>query len=189
MSWKMPENTEWAKEMNAHEPTRSYGQEIYEVVKANKPDYKQALEIGAAWGTSAAAILMAGTGHLTSVDKDETAKAPIEVAADGWLDRFEFINQPSDDFFASNTKTYDIIYVDGSHLYQNAKPDFFNAWEALKSGGLFICDDFTHPANNTVDDNGKFAEYGVSLALCELLKEKHITQIGTTTRLFYTIKP
>lgn len=186
MNWIMPENTDWAKQMNAHEPTRSYGQEIYDLVKNHS--YESALEIGAAWGTSACAILMGGKGHLTSVDKDETAKAPQEVEANGWKDRFTFILSNSDEFFENNQESFDVVYIDGSHLYKNAKPDMFNGWDILKKGGLFICDDFTHPANVTVDDNGKFSEYGVSLALCELLKEKKITNIGTTTRLFWTVK-
>lgn len=188
MSWQMPEVTEWAKEMNAHKPTLEYGREIFELVKSVKPDYQNALEIGSAWGVSALAILMAGKGHLTSVDKDDQAKAPIEVEANNLLERFTFRLMPSDWFFAQNSKTFDLIYVDGSHLYDNAKPDFFNAWDALEAGGLFVCDDFTHPANIRVDDNGKFSEYGVSLALWELVKEKRITAIGTTTRLFWTVK-
>ena len=33
VDWKLPESTEWFKEQNAHKPTLSYAQEIYEVVK------------------------------------------------------------------------------------------------------------------------------------------------------------
>lgn len=191
MSWRMPEKTDWAREMNEHEPTRVYGEEIHDVVKAySKGRAMDVLEIGAAWGVSAAAILMANDKiSLTSVDKDETAKAPSEVEANGWTDRHTFVLQTSDAFFAQNKKKFDVIYVDGSHLFENVHPDFFNAWDALKPGGLFIADDFTHMANRKVDTNGQFSEYGVSLALWMLIVEKNITKINTTTRLFYAVKP
>lgn len=190
MKWMMPENTQWAKEQNAHEPTRSYGQEIYDLTKDFINDYDKpvrALEIGAAWGVSAVAFAMAGVEHLISVDVNPKVMAIPEMEEDGFVHMWEFCDQSSDDFFEGNSEMFDLIYVDGSHKFPQCERDLFSAWDFLKPGGLLVADDFTHKSNQGVDPDGT-VEYGVSYAVCRLLKEKHIKQIDTTTRLFMAKK-
>lgn len=182
----MPEVTEWAKEQNLHEPTRSYGEEIYEIVKDFK--YENALEIGSAWGVSAMAILMAGQGKLTSVDVDINNHAISEVKANGLEQRFISHIQDSKDFWKQNRQTFDLIFVDGDHRYEGVRHDMFEAWKVLDNNGLIIFDDICHKSNRSVDLNGKFSEYGVSLAAWEFIKEHNITKIHTTTRLLYIFK-
>lgn len=186
MSWKMPENTDWAKAQNLHEATRSYGQEIYEIAK-QRPHIK-ALEIGSAWGVSAMAILMGSEANLTGVDPDPTNKAITEIPANGLQDRWTFHLQRSEEFWKQNKETYDLIFLDGSHLYEDFKNDVFEAWKVLEPNGVLICDDICHKANRGVDINGKFSEYGISLAAWEFIKEHHIEHIHTTTRLLYIYK-
>jgi len=41
-------------------------------------------------------------------------------------------------------ETYDLIYVDGSHLAKEVLTDMVFAWRLLKTGGLLICDDYQH---------------------------------------------
>jgi len=36
---------------------------------------------------------------------------------------------------------WDLIYIDGSHDYQDVKNDFENSWSALRKGGLLVLDD------------------------------------------------
>ena len=48
----------------------------------------------------------------------------------------------TDDFFLSNTESFDLIYSDGSHYYEDVKKDFLNSLKILKKGGILICDDF-----------------------------------------------
>lgn len=179
----LPEKTEWMRLQNLHEPTRSYGQEIYDIV-AEFP-YKNALEIGCTWGVSTLAILKAGKGKLTSVDPipitHEDMHAPVEVQLNDLLSRWNYQEMRSDKFWEDNTKTYDLIYIDGSHLYDDFRNDIFEAWKVLKPNGLIICDDICHKAN-------KNGEYGVSLAAWEFIKELKIEHIHTTTRLLYIYK-
>ncbi len=41
---------------------------------------------------------------------------------------------------------YDLIWMDGGHLYPEVAWDMGNAWHMCKPGGLIMCDDvFTHP--------------------------------------------
>lgn len=59
----------------------------------------------------------------------------------------------------------DLVIVDGSHIYQNAKVDFLNAKNMVSKGGLIVGDDF-----------GKlFRLEGVTRAVCELANvEDHL---------------
>ncbi len=47
----------------------------------------------------------------------------------------------SDHFFADNTETFDVIFVDGLHLYEQAIKDVLNAFNALNPGGFVIAHD------------------------------------------------
>lgn len=190
MSWKLPTETDYMKAQMEHEGTREYADQIYHTVKMYKPDYKTALEIGAAWGVSAISILLAGKGHLTSVDKNPNARATEEVAAVDLNSRHVTTIVSSEDFWKENTAKFDIVYIDGSHLYEDVRNDFFNGWEALNDGGLFMVDDYTHEDNKKVDMDGDppYVMYGISLALWELVYEKQIKQINTKSKIFWTIK-
>lgn len=188
MKWKMPEVTEWSKEMNAHEPTRSYGEELYSVAKKFcKGKEVEALEIGCAWGVSALALLMGGVSHLTSVDSDSTNKAIDEIEANGLNDKWTFRGMLSEQFWRDVVGEYDLVYIDGSHKFPTCYEDLLEGWERLRPGGILIADDFTHRANMAVDDDGT-VEYGVSFAVCNLIKEKRIKRIDSTTRLFIAYK-
>lgn len=189
--WKLPTKTDYMTAQMEHEETREYAQQIHEVVKELKPDYKTALEIGAAWGVSALAILLAGDGHLTSVDKNPNAHAPEEVAAVDLNNRHVTTFQSSEDFWKENTSKFDIVYIDGSHLYKDVRNDFFEGWEALNKDGLFMADDYIHEDNQKVDipkDDPPYVMYGISMALWELVHAKQINQIGTRSHIFYAVK-
>ena len=47
----------------------------------------------------------------------------------------------SDDFFASNTQTFDAIFIDGDHSYEQVRKDTENALRVLKPGGILIWHD------------------------------------------------
>ena len=49
--------------------------------------------------------------------------------------------QTSDDFFASNTEKFDVIFVDGLHLRDQVKRDVENGLTVLKPGGYIVCHD------------------------------------------------
>ena len=61
------------------------------------------------------------------------------------LDRnknIDFFRGSSDDFFLNNKNYYNLIYIDGSHNYEQVKKDFINSFNFLENNGYLICDDF-----------------------------------------------
>lgn len=57
----------------------------------------------------------------------------------------------TDDFFAQNLETFDIIYVDAFHRYDYLIKDAINSFKFLNKGGILIFDDFMW--NRYVDIN------------------------------------
>lgn len=47
----------------------------------------------------------------------------------------------TDDFFAQNTKTYDIIYIDAGHDWETVIRDYNNSAKVLNSGGIIFFHD------------------------------------------------
>ena len=186
MIFKLPTNTDWMVRQMSLEPMRQYAEEVFGIVFSHKPDYKNALEIGAAWGVSTLSILRAGSGKLTSVDILSSVETPNEVKANHLQGRHEFICQDSHDFWKENKQAFDLIYIDGSHLYEDVINDLFRAWEWLTPDGLLVIDDYVHKNNNQFNPNAKEPTYGVSFAIMQLIQKKHITKIGATDKVFYT---
>ena len=55
----------------------------------------------------------------------------------------------SDNFFAGNTKKFDIIFIDGDHHWQQIVKDFNNAVKCLNQDGLLFVHDLI-PANERI---------------------------------------
>lgn len=187
MPFKLPIKTDWMQEQMDHEPSRSYAEDIYRLTKKFKPDYKEALEIGSAWGISSLAILGAGKGRLSSVDPDET-HAYEEVRVNGYSGRWQGIKARSKGFWEENDKRYDLIYIDGSHLFEDVYMDLNEAWKRLDKGGLLMIDDWTHKLNKDVDVNAMEPIFGVSYALCLFIAEQDIRRQRTTMKIWSTVK-
>lgn len=182
MSWSLPAKTAWMREQSTHQPSMDYAVNIYDV--ASKLDNFTALEVGAAWGFSTLAILEAGAKHLTSVDPNLQIEAPKEVEANGYKEKYAWWNGRSDKFWSENRSSkFDLIYIDGSHLYDDVKNDLYEAWKRLKPGGLLLCDDWDHKHNITVEDGR--AMYGVSLACWEFLRDHKVSDMGIEGRVLW----
>ncbi|MGF7169450.1 SAM-dependent methyltransferase [Sphingobium xanthum] len=54
----------------------------------------------------------------------------------------ELVRQRSEDFFAANERTFDVVIIDGDHRYEPARKDLHAGLQALRPGGLLICDDY-----------------------------------------------
>lgn len=172
--WQIPVKTEKMKKEAEHEPSMQYAKDIYEVVsKIPKPFI--ALEIGAAWGLSTLAILEAGAKHLTSVDPNVMAQGKNEAEANGY-ENYAWTCIRSDKFWRENKSTFDLIYVDGSHDYEDVKNDLYEAWKILNPNGLLLVDDWDHRFNLT--------DYGVSLACWEFFRD-HPCEIGINGRVLW----
>lgn len=169
MSWGLPIKTEWMRSQSTHIPSMEYAKDIHAV--ASRLKNFSALEVGAAWGFSTLAILEAGAKHLTSVDNNLSIMAPSEAKANGYGDKYVWWAGRSANYWAENKTKYDLIYIDGSHLYTDVKNDLYMAWDRLNPGGLLLADDFDHKNNIRVDLNGEFSMYGVSLACWEFFRD------------------
>lgn len=180
MSWSIPVKTDFMRSEENHKPSMDYAKDVHAVASRLK-DFT-ALEIGAAWGFSALAILEAGAKTLTSVDNNQLIKAPNEVEANGYSDRYAWNCVRSDKFWQENTQTYDLINVDGSHIYKDVVNDLYEAWKVLNKGGLLLADDWDHKNNIKVKEGE--LEYGVSLACWEFWRD-HPCEAGLHGRVLW----
>ena len=56
--------------------------------------------------------------------------------------RLKKFKMNSNEFFLSNSKKYDLIFVDGDHSSDQVKIDIDNSWKILNKGGYLILDDY-----------------------------------------------
>jgi len=49
--------------------------------------------------------------------------------------------QTSDDFFEENDRTFDLVFIDGLHTYEQCRKDAMNALSSLKVGGFVVFHD------------------------------------------------
>lgn len=87
-------------------------------------NYQTYLEIGAQNGFNFKKINIA---QKMSIDPDPESAATEVIS--------------SDDFFAKNTKTFDIIFVDGLHHWEQVERDIINSLKCLNDGGTIVCHD------------------------------------------------
>ena len=51
------------------------------------------------------------------------------------------IRMTSDDFFKTNTKNFDFVFIDGLHIYEQVRKDIINSVKFLNSNGIIILHD------------------------------------------------
>ena len=51
------------------------------------------------------------------------------------------IRQTSDDFFLTNNKTFDLVFIDGLHTYDQVKRDILNSVKFLNDDGIILVHD------------------------------------------------
>jgi len=51
------------------------------------------------------------------------------------------IRKTSDDFFLNNSKKFDIIFIDGLHIYEQVKRDIINSINCLEQNGIILIHD------------------------------------------------
>lgn len=187
MNWQIPVKTAWMQKQSEHLPSMNYAKDIY-VTASIMPKGFKALEIGMAWGFSTLALLEAGAGHLTSVDPNTLAMGASEAQANGYSSHV-WTCQRSEQFWNENQDVkFDLIYVDGSHLYVDVVNDLYEAWKRLKSPGLLMIDDWEHKKN--IKAEGDTSEYGVSLACFEFWRDhqKEIKDVDIQGRVLWFAK-
>jgi hypothetical protein len=73
--------------------------------------------------------------------KDKICVDPNPYVPEKFYNNQQCIKKTSDDFFASNTKMFDVIFIDGDHSYDAVKRDFYNSIKFLKENGKIILHD------------------------------------------------
>jgi hypothetical protein len=54
----------------------------------------------------------------------------------------EIFRETSNNFFSMNKNKFDLIYIDGNHLYDFVKNDILNSLKSLNENGIIITDDY-----------------------------------------------
>ena len=57
-------------------------------------------------------------------------------------DKVEIFKKTSDEFFLKNKNTFDLIYIDGNHLFEFVKRDIFNSLKFITENGIIVLDDY-----------------------------------------------
>jgi hypothetical protein len=96
------------------------------------------LELGVNNGVSTS-LFSYYANKVVAVDivKTEKFKKLLELSKN-----IEFHLMEFDNFFKKNDELYDLIYIDGSHTYEDVKKDILNSKQKLKQGGYLSGHDF-----------------------------------------------
>jgi hypothetical protein len=96
----------------------------YEIIQniINKKGFKSFLEIGS-----------------FNNDTFDKIYCPKKIGVDPF--RGGNVRLTSDEFFQNNKLYFDIIFIDGLHLYEQVRKDFFNSLNFLNPGGIILIHD------------------------------------------------
>ena len=130
------------------------GMWLYDLCCEVKP--KTTLEIGLAYGYSTvyflASIRVNGVGHHTAVDPFQSDWHGIgrrQAQNLGMTDSFRCIEEKSVSalvHFADRRETFEVIFIDGMHRFDDAFVDFTLSAELCPMGGCVILDDMWMPS-------------------------------------------
>ena len=89
---------------------------------------------------------------------------------------FKF-KKSSDDFFNTNNKKFDVIYIDGYHKGSQVYKDFKNSWKVLNDNGVIIFDDYIWNFYKNLKDNPC---YMINLHLKEIKNKVKILKVSNS---------
>ncbi|MFL5334924.1 MAG: O-methyltransferase [Geminicoccaceae bacterium] len=130
------------------------GRKIHELVKQERARF--VLELGFNWGVSScyiAAALKRNRGHLVTIDL--ASRAAFDPGIESFLSQLG-LDDTSTVFFESSTynwrlreflrmpepPVFDLIFLDGAHLFEPDGLAFILGERLLRGGGLFLFDDY-----------------------------------------------
>jgi predicted O-methyltransferase YrrM len=126
----------------------SQGMWLYELLRKLKPH--ETLEIGMGYGFSTLFILAATIdgSHHTAIDPFQrshwSAVGLANVQSLGAASSFRFIEERSDRSavdLARESRSFDLIFIDGNHRFDDVLVDFYLYAELCRVGGMVIFDD------------------------------------------------
>ena len=89
------------------------------------------------------------------------------------------------EFFNSNQKTFDVIYIDGDHYGPQVYKDCTNALKILNKNGYLICDDYFWNFYTKIEKNPC---YSINAFLKENKKALKIKKVSNSQIFFKKIK-
>lgn len=111
---------------------------------ARERQFKRGLEIGFDQGASALALLRGSPeATLQSIDiyPCESGLARIAQEPKELRDRHMFLQEDSRVSLPKVEAKFDLIYIDGDHLYDAVAQDIANCAKLLEEGGVMVVDD------------------------------------------------
>ncbi len=137
----------------------SSGMWLHNLCLSIKP--QRTLEVGMAYGFSTLYILAAmerlGAGHHTAIDPGQQEYfhdvGAMNVMAVGMNGRFSLLREKSSSVlarFGAEGQKFDLLFIDGSHLFDDVLMDFTLSAAVCPIGGSIVFDDAWLPAVRTV---------------------------------------
>ena len=139
------------------------GMWLYDLCLKVRP--RATIEIGMAYGYSTlyflAAIAKCGTGHHTAIDPCQMSMwhgiglARVRAVFGADPDAFTFLDDRSDRVatdLARDNRAFDLVFVDGPHLFDHALADFHLYAPLCAIGGHIVLDDVWMPSIRTLAD-------------------------------------
>jgi predicted O-methyltransferase YrrM len=133
---------------------RNEGEALYQLVRAVRP--AQTLEVGMAWGLSTLFLCQAladnGGGQHTAIDPFQYNFQHMgveNVRRAGLEQHLTFLEESSHlvlPRLVSEKRSFGVIFIDGSHLFDAVFVDFFFADQLIPVGGYLVFDDLWMPA-------------------------------------------
>lgn len=122
------------------------------------------IEIGLSFGGSCLVFLAShrDIGHLP--EKQHIAIDPFQKSVwddaglmhvkmenlEDWLDFYEEYSYSRLPLLVNSKREFDLVYIDGSHIFEDVFIDFYYVWHLLSNNGIVIFDDQTYPHINKV---------------------------------------
>jgi predicted O-methyltransferase YrrM len=139
------------------------GFHLYDLISQNK--FRNILEVGMAYGTSALYMAQALANNnlqgskLTSIDPFQSTQwnsiGVLNIQRAGLSDFHQIIEESSHIALPRilseiekqklENLQFDLIFIDGMHLFDYTLVDMFYAFKMLRVGGLLVIDDIRHP--------------------------------------------
>lgn len=80
--------------------------------------------------------------HSSFLQNNEECNFDFNIATCKHSDKIIIHKITSDQFFENNNQTYNVIYIDGSHLCEYIKRDMENSFRVLENNGIMWMDDY-----------------------------------------------
>lgn len=130
---------------------------LHNLVVDRKPT--STLEVGLAFGGSAVAMASAFRSNGQRPERQHVAIDPYQKTIwdstglellksdglDGYVEVYEQESSEALPWLLRQGKKFDLIYVDGSHLFENVFIDYYYCTRLLQDGGILLFDDSKFP--------------------------------------------